>query len=166
MRTIIAAALLLAGTSVVAADPCALGGFRPGQDATTIALDDRDRFTPAWPRAYKIDGGATYRVRTDTDAYRQYIVIVDGKVAKVVREYRPELAARVLLALEDRHGAPSGGRIDLPAAGIVWTDRECGHVIEAVSRPRSRVAALVRGAEGALAVVVSTAASAPVDLLD
>jgi len=121
---------------------CGLGGIIPG--SPWPGSQNAEAYGAGSPKLCKVPAGATaLRYKVNTAGYEQFVIINNGKVVAVAREYEGSQEAKVLEALRARYGEPANPGIETGKMGMVmgkvqtrtiWLDQGCGARIEFVKQ--------------------------------
>lgn len=144
---IVAMGMLPHGLSAQAPSPapesrCGLGGIVPG--APWPGSLDSAAYAPGTPKLYKpLAGAMALKYKVNTAGYDQLVVVDNGKVVAVIREYDGSQEGKVMDALKARYGDPANPGIETGKMGLVtgkvqnrtiWLDATCGTRIEFVKQ--------------------------------
>lgn len=135
--------LLAAQAPAPASDArCGLGGIVPG--SPWPGSQNAEAYVTGSPKLCKVPSGASaMRYKINTAGYEQFVLVGDGKILAVTREYDASQETKVLEALRARYGEPANPGIEIGKMGLVigkvqtrtvWLDPVCGTRIEFVKQ--------------------------------
>ncbi|GEM_PF-6368187 len=147
---------------------CSIGAFSLGTPFNRNA--QRVRRSRAKTYSKPRGTGRIYRVLDEQGPYKLYLHIVNGRIARIIREFEGTQAGHVYKALEEKYGEPDasgslvpdmksnyspiGGSIKLENR-VFWRDFECRHVIEFVKQSKTSISVFAGGTRERVGVIWS-----------
>ena len=150
-------------------DPCLMGGFKPGMTIPEKDLKNKLKFLRRSPDLFRPRKGTSYQPVEKPGTPKQFVIVLDGEIFAVVREFKGEEANKIVVALNEKYGAALTGNLVpkvkydyVPLFGSVkvenstlWRSEECHQDIEMISQQKMTTTAVGGGTFDRVAVVIT-----------